>query len=637
MAASNSSIGSLSRSDSGPGASRYEPLEPGHHDFRLLLLRSGIGSSKIQCSLANAPFENGNGGKIVYWALSYTWGKSTQGRYIYVDDERVGVTDNLYDALLRLRHPWSSRWLWVDALCINQDDMAEREAQVQIMLNIFQRAERVIAWLGESGQGSAGAFKLIKSFIKFRNHTKTGDSGKPQSTPFIYSLGYFMRQKEWPAFWNLLERPYWTRMWILQELAAPGLKVDDDEPFLPCVIKCGGDEVSFHTLASMCSHFFGLRLQVDPVLMSEGVHTNQAVISYLQHGGVPPGLYMCQAVAECVFVRPRPTLRQLICMSHELKASEERDNIYALLGMVLESEQAGLRPNYQRLLGDILMDYVKHFVDRDYKLDALFSNRRDLGSLPPGMPSWVPEVRSGCEAVDLWDEQGYSHFKACGNKKADVEFISVDDEHGHAVPILRAKGAIIGTIKTVVGPNRARRVRRAEPMLNEDKIFYNRVFELAERFYTNSRTYELFWRTLILDVERNLKDGEFTTPASESLGEASVEAFGITQTSDGGGHDNSGENSPGVNRMIFHMECSTTNRTFFTVNGPTDLMMGVGPYSAQAGDVAVVLYGSDRCFLLRPKAYGDRYTVVGTAYVHGVMGGELLDAEDAEEVYFDLY
>jgi hypothetical protein len=85
-----------------------------------------------------------------------------------VDGERVEVTDNLYDALLRFRHPWSSRCLWIDALCINQEDLVERESQVEIMLSIFQRAEKVIGWLGESGQGSAGAFKLIKSFVKYR-------------------------------------------------------------------------------------------------------------------------------------------------------------------------------------------------------------------------------------------------------------------------------------------------------------------------------------------------------------------------------------------------------------------------------------------------------------------------------------
>lgn len=88
-------------------------------------------------------------------ALSYVWGPKSNMRPIYVNGYQVHVTQNLFDALKAIRKSQQSQsahstnW-WVDALCINQDDMNERNHQIKLMRIIYLRADSVLAWLGPS-------------------------------------------------------------------------------------------------------------------------------------------------------------------------------------------------------------------------------------------------------------------------------------------------------------------------------------------------------------------------------------------------------------------------------------------------------------------------------------------------------
>ena len=86
----------------------------------------------------------------LYEALSYTWGAASEGRSIVLNGScTLPITDNLFRALRRLRWPLKWRLLWVDAICINEEDVRERSAQIAIMREIYQRAKAVIVWLGE--------------------------------------------------------------------------------------------------------------------------------------------------------------------------------------------------------------------------------------------------------------------------------------------------------------------------------------------------------------------------------------------------------------------------------------------------------------------------------------------------------
>src|SRR5271167_4994480 len=104
-------------------AIKYSPFE-GEVDIRLVKLKPGNSTDPIHCTLHPANFSANS----QYQALSYTWGKATDGfKRIYVDGEAVEVGVNLYEALKSLRQPSGpERHLWIDSLCINQADDQER-------------------------------------------------------------------------------------------------------------------------------------------------------------------------------------------------------------------------------------------------------------------------------------------------------------------------------------------------------------------------------------------------------------------------------------------------------------------------------------------------------------------------------
>ncbi|KAK3680577.1 hypothetical protein LTR37_021154 [Vermiconidia calcicola] len=127
-------------------AYRYAPLDNSSRQIRLLSLEPAHGlSTDIYGSLSTANFRDD---ATVYGALSYTWFDNRKTHLITIDGRSLPITANLHGVLLRLRSI-RSRTLWIDAICINQDDDQERSAQVLIMRYIYGRAAHVVIWLGE--------------------------------------------------------------------------------------------------------------------------------------------------------------------------------------------------------------------------------------------------------------------------------------------------------------------------------------------------------------------------------------------------------------------------------------------------------------------------------------------------------
>ena len=155
-----------------------------------------------------------------YAALSYCWGDENDRRDIIVNNQTVTVTASLEKALRHLRTSLGEvAFAWADALCINQGDKQERNLQVRLMTQIYQKAQTVFAWLGEPSNASDArsvvpAIKaLAQSSIQVRGHV--ADSAISSSC-----TGLLM----------LLNCPLWQRRWIIQELtAASNVKILYDE------------------------------------------------------------------------------------------------------------------------------------------------------------------------------------------------------------------------------------------------------------------------------------------------------------------------------------------------------------------------------------------------------------------------
>ena len=101
---------------------------------------------------------------VEYEALSYTWGPPDFPCSMVCNGLTFPITANLYEALIRLKTRESSRYLWIDAICINQFDATEKARQVGNLFAIFRRASKVTVWLGEATASTHMAFEFADSF-----------------------------------------------------------------------------------------------------------------------------------------------------------------------------------------------------------------------------------------------------------------------------------------------------------------------------------------------------------------------------------------------------------------------------------------------------------------------------------------
>ena len=118
----------------------------------------------------------------------------------------------LYTALKRLWQPNSGLLLWVDAICIDQTNVIERNQQVQLMKDVYSQAKETIIWLGESDRESDLAMDLIKAWAS------PGAEGMAVGR-VLRGVSNAFDPQAWEAARHLFARSYWKRAWILQEVA----------------------------------------------------------------------------------------------------------------------------------------------------------------------------------------------------------------------------------------------------------------------------------------------------------------------------------------------------------------------------------------------------------------------------------
>lgn len=142
---------------SGPEAYSFANLKPGC--FRLIDILPGESDSPLQCTISDYPLQ----GAPQYEALSYAWGVlNSSCPTIALSGKTFSISKELNSALRRLRRPDVARPFWIDAICINQGDVAERNSQVARMKDIYRSADRVVAWIGEESSDSNRAMAFIK-------------------------------------------------------------------------------------------------------------------------------------------------------------------------------------------------------------------------------------------------------------------------------------------------------------------------------------------------------------------------------------------------------------------------------------------------------------------------------------------
>ncbi|RFU25577.1 hypothetical protein B7463_g10763, partial [Scytalidium lignicola] len=333
----------------------------------------------------------------VYTALSYVWGDASITEDILVDGIPFTVTSNLASALQQIQRSFGDIVLWADAITINQRDIMERNQQVLLMKDIYSKAERVIAWLGPDEHGGSQALKtfenIFRNVISYPNHfewiTKMPELLTVNGTYTMNSDKRIQSNDRLEKLMLLLKRPFWKRIWIVQELVLPsnlrllcGEKFTDmPEPdaFYSAVTMLSKmpsgrpGSLPFHLLWRLIECIAPLRLLA--TLRFQHLHQKQPV------NGVSEG--------RSEFLHMRPLLD-----FHE--ASDPRDHVYGLLGLI----NLDIVPDYgeNMTVADVFVEVARHCL-KAHPLDSLcfagieHSRNGPDSLIRPDSPSWVPDWR----------------------------------------------------------------------------------------------------------------------------------------------------------------------------------------------------------------------------------------------------
>ncbi|CVL06852.1 uncharacterized protein FMAN_11946 [Fusarium mangiferae] len=595
----------------------YESLKP--NSIRLLRLAPGEWNAPICCDLYQAPLDESH----PYEALSYCWGSADNRPSISLNNCPHLVTKNLEAALRHLRLENKPRKLWVDALCINQESFEDKNAQVLMMDEIYRRSQNVVSWLGEASHESDEAMRTMRILGRWARDNESDIFDGPSKnqehltvSEYFEAKGFPMSSQNWSAVLSLLERPYWTRVWIIQELAVKGFLFRSTGDII-----CGTSSISRIEFDVACVAIL-LTVQGSSARGTGSSFDVDEPLRSILLRGWPPGLAMIQTISACNGPE-KPTLTTLIEVSTRFEASNCRDKIFALRGLACERDRL-LQPDYEQPVSTVLMNVVDFLITSWGNLHILLGNRFEVN---PDGPSWTPDLGSrlrGDTTLRIFNKT----FKADDGQGLNVE---MDKSLG----TLSCKGILLAIARRVIGPY----IQGQKPADGADNYqevtsgFGNRQFfaEICDFCRPLSETDKtLLCRTLVMDHDSATPGEDPSYPAPAEFVDMMQAVFEQKPVPESFIHEGSR-----IDRWIQYtapfsksIENASSNRCFFVTESGG---MGMGPFSMKPGDIIVVLFGSPFCLVLRSVQGTDRFNLIGDAYVHGAMGGEFVKSARPDE------
>ena len=583
-----------------------EPRLPDRDHIRLVKISdSSSFDNCIELEWITVPLETAPG----YFALSYAWGAVPErGLAQY---PALKISENLRRALPYLAAEPPRLW-WIDALSINQDENEEKSHQVKLMKTIYGRASQVRVWLGEDDKNSLEAVTLICKICNLMLEGRIEYAGlRSPKVPFIPEVlqKLDLPQKDhssWISLFKLVGRPYFSRIWILQEIVLARDSVK---------ITCGRYTITWKSLK--CAIIWLI-----PV-----VRTILAWDLLKQLGtNISLGL-KTMVIIDYLAKQPR-NLVDILDLSRSLQSGDPRDKIIAVLGLVSTNDQvlSAIDINYKQPVADFYRDVTGTIIikTQSLKLLELFQgcSQRKVDMLP----SWVPDFST------RETRRSYFYGNACGNTQAVVEW-------RQGCNILRVHARLVDEVLSVgeclVGKLNYSKLDRillswfrmaAHAVGVSDWLW---VQELSIPGCPTDEGLEQFWRTVIGN-RSEFPFSQYPAPAiwKEHFAGAIFEALEkenaskkppVVASSQAPAPGPIGDSKVFIDHWSIPAKGS---RFFITKEG----RMGLGPKSLQPGDGITILSGARYIYCVRSKSH--QYQLVGHAYVYGLMNGEGLDGED---------
>jgi hypothetical protein len=570
-----------------------------------------------------------------YTALSYTWGKPDPSTDTTIDCEghKLKITGSLATALKQFRKTDHSILLWIDQICINQQDKKEKVQQIPLMSSIYQFAINTAIWLGEADSGSTSAMLLLEDVdarLQFNQAIDISpDDFEEHQLPGKTS-------EKWQHLMNLLARQWFSRLWIIQEV------VLSRDPW----VLCGDYNAHWSTIDNGCN-----------TLATSGI-SNWLYRNFSAFDSLGTKLNgrgdICKSIVDLSLEKsahdggPKPPLRTLLISTRDAEATDNRDKVYGLLGICARVDLASVDISYDddwtvpKLYHDMTVKFLRSNVGLEWSMLSVDHESSDL-------PSWVPDWRLPRKTSSL----GYSSFMRNVYCASGEQFIKKPVGYkftisGQENAELRTQGTLVDKLCFLGDQFSDPDISYVDPSISNQALLsaYNFVNSNLTHFSdsTQKSMFSTFWRTLVAGQDANGMDHcpeSFAEIFSLLLDETSKKPPSEERSLPGQSYSKRQRLPKGRGRLeLASLESRKAGETFQEIrkvfrrvlqnrrlgilgNG----LLGLFPRHSQSGDIVCVIFSFAVPVLLRPVAnMNGKFQLVGECYVHGIMRGEAVDS-----------
>lgn len=589
---------------------KYKKLDVDRKEIRLLSLQGGRPHERIQCRIHHVALSDES--KSKHETVSYVWRNASVRATIHINGRRADVPASSAAVLRRVRHESEVRLLWLDAVCINQGNIEEKNHQVATMRHIYTNSRRTLIWLGNSDEGTHRALHSVQRINADQGRTAPetnaflNEGHWPPNTPKKELRKSIVSELDIEALWQFFSRTWFRRVWVIQEAIVSRRSL--------CY--CGQNVVSLQDIARaarwlicMLAYLPDWRNMWDPLRNAQP-------------------LWLLANPASTHYWLPA-TMQGTLDMFCAKDTTDPRDKIYAVFGIFQHLADAAIPKitplhfpiDYGKSLIEVLTDATNHCIASEQSLNIISKVDSRLSS--PPYPSWVYRW-------DLKPEFWNMGRLPEGVFDANCGLSQQRSLPGTGAEILVVSGVKCASITELSG------TLPANTDSGNDTAYLDAVDHLRD-FAGAAGTLELLSDVLVCGVDQhkqrtNIHDAMAGLHAWFDFVERErTRPPSLAQQTPS--HD--GANHLAVEYSYVMMCYCWQRRLFWTSCG----LLGLGPLNMHTGDVIAVLYGCELPLVLRPTSHVDRYCVVGAAYVRGTMDGEAMrnhKASAREDVIFHL-
>ena len=564
---------------------QYQPLDEKAHNIRLMTLLPGNFSSEVRVLLTITPFEKDH--PPVFDALSYVWGDSSTPKNIFIGtsgDTTLAVTSNLSQALPYLRYKKQERILWIDAICVDQQNLKERGQQVARMGDIFTLADKVIVWLGPEDKEVIRGLKVLRQLSSHievdwatynAKHTATVHAIWASLTGKLFFGGHTVN-----AMTKLFSYPWFGRLWVWQEIRLANSRA---------TVVCGTYAIPWITFRKAAFWLY----YKSPELLYKRLNHGHTLLNRISN------------VIKASDTSSTYDLGELTRVTKDCECSDPRDRVYAVMNLVTRPER-GLRieADYTKTVCEVYQQAAIEWLKSSHTLGLLFYCRlKDHGESTPTQiksPSWVPDWSSKILGSDM------SVGKASGRSSAVWSY--------RGSGVLEVTGICVATVELVEEITSTSMI----DIVSAIKL----LGELLHREEGNGVRLQDYSK---LDtICRIICCNDFADLAVPPLGDTPAFADARRLVSSILGFVDQAANfkygAKDFDLIIRTVDSYWPGRVLFR---SWEGHVGMAPQAARPGDIVTVLLGANFPVILRPNRRGQHQTI-GACYFEGFMEGKAL-------------